>query len=175
METDPEITLALLNVMLPYPELFLHVHTPKPYYEDEMSQQEEPRIRGLLETHPAGKRALFTTEFLPDAGTLELTHAADVGFLFHPIHTGSVSAATKQFVSTRRPLVVTDSTHATDLRGGVERVSGFDTSAFAHTVVALARDPDKRARLAAEMQAEYDRINMHAVAREYVELFRSLA
>jgi len=53
-------------------------------------------------------------------------------------------------------------------------VEGFDAWAFAHKAIMLALDREKRARLEVEMQKEYDRMNMHAVAKEYIDLFRSL-
>jgi hypothetical protein len=169
-----EIATAMLSAMEPHSSLFLHMHTPKPYYSDASVENEETRLRHLFSSHRVGSRARLTTDFLHDTATLDIAHAADVGFLYHPIHTNSVSAATKQFVSGRRPLVVTGSTHAWDLKGGVERVEGFDAWAFAHKAIMLALDREKRARLEVEMQKEYDRMNMHAVAKEYIDLFRSL-
>ena len=167
----PEIAAAMLNAMLPHPSLWLVMHTPRPYYPE---GQDEARLRHLFTTHPAGTRVRFSTDFVPDHETLDIAYAADVGFLYHPIHTGSVSAATKQFVSARRPLVVTGSAHAWDLKGGIERVDGFDAWTFAQRTVELALDRDKQARLRGEMQREYDRMNMHTVAKQYVDLFRSL-
>jgi glycosyltransferase involved in cell wall biosynthesis len=170
----PEIATAMLNAMARHPSLFLHMHTPRPYYADDSVLQDEAKLRGIFGAHEVGERTRFTTDFLPDTETLNLAYAADLGFLYHPIHTESVSAATKQFVSARRPLVVTGSTHAWDLNGGIERVDGFDAWTFAHKTVELALDRNKRASLTEEMKAEYERMNMHTVAQQYIDLFGSI-
>jgi hypothetical protein len=167
----PEIATALLAAMRPHPQLFLHMHTPKPYYTDAIVLGEEERLQRIFQGQP---NVRFSTEFLQDIRTLDLAYAADVGFLYHPINTQSVSAATKQFVAARRPLVVTSSTHAWDLKKGVEVVDGFDVWMFAHKIVSLALDTEKRAALEKSMQLEYERLNMDTVAKQYIDLFRSL-
>ena len=87
-------------------------------------------------------------------------------------NTGSVSAATKQFVSGRTPLVITGSSHASDLQGGVVRVEGFDPADLAEAALSLARDERRRAALREEAEREYARLNMNEVARRLAELLQ---
>jgi len=164
----PEITAAMLVAIAPHPKLFMHIHTPWPFNTAD-AHVDEPRIRTLVDDHP---RVRFSTRFLPERDTLDIARAADLGFVYHSIHTGSVSAATKQFVSARRPLVITASNHVSDLQG-VERVNSFDPDAFARAVVDVARSPERLTTLQTQAEAEYDRLNMHATARQYIALFRS--
>jgi hypothetical protein len=151
-------------------ELRVHMQTPWPFSG---ARDEEQALRSAAGRHP-GVRIQVSTEFLPDADLLDLVAASDVGFLFHGKDTGSVSAATKQFVATRTPLVVTRSTHASDLVNGVVRVASHDVGEFARECVRVAQDRARRSSLAAGMQVEYERINMAAVARVYAGIFREM-
>ncbi len=85
-----------------------------------------------------------------------------------------MSAATKQFVSTRVPLVVTDSTHSSDVSGGVVRVGGVDVVAFCKAVIETVKNEGLRKQLSQELQNEYERFNMNAVAEQYLKMFKGL-
>lgn len=166
----PTVARAFVEAVTGHPNLFVNFHNPWPFDTDGVQGEENT----LLEVIYGNPQFKFSKEFLPEDQTLDLAWVSDVGFTLHNIHTGSVSAATKQFVSARRPLVVTNSSHASDLRKGVERVDSFDCGTFARAAVALAEDAARRAALEAEMTLEYERMNMDAVARKYVALFEAL-
>lgn len=151
---------------------FIFVQAPWPYTNHDAAWEQEVRIRQALEKIPDRQR--FSTDFLPEIDLLDRVRASDLGFLFHPFHTGSVSAATKQFVSARVPLVVTGSTHASDLRDGICRVESFDVVDFARQVDAVVRDRDRREAMRQGMIREYDRMNMNTVAGQYHDLFNQL-
>jgi len=155
------------------PAILWQVQTPWPY-SSKGAAEEEAAIRKVLAKYPDAL-VRFSTEFLEEQALLDRVYASDLGFLFHGSNTGSVSAATKQFVSARTPLVITASTHGADLRGGVHRVPSFDPRAFAREVVSVARNASKRAELGAMMEEEYRRICMDTVADAYVALFRELS
>ena len=167
----PEITKAMLDAIEGFPALHVHIHTPWPY-DTEGVDNEEARTREVMARHGC-KWITFSKNFLPEQGVLDLVRASDLGFIYHGFHTNSVSAATKQFVSARRPLVVTPSSHSSDLEGGVVRAS-FEPTNFAEVVVAVATNPEWRSRLQSEMEIEYARLNMTATATKYLELFESL-
>lgn len=140
----------------------VHVQTPWPFNPVGADvAAEDAALRQVRGAH-------VSTAFLPERELLDLVHASDLGFVFHGIDTGSVSAATKQFVSARTPLIVTGSTHASDLQG-VLRVPGFSVEAFVNEVVRVAQDGPYRERMREAMRAEYERINMDVVAKRYVE------
>jgi hypothetical protein len=167
----PTIARAFVEATAGHDNLFVNFHTPWPFDTGGV-QAEEDALRAIIDQNPQFK---FSKEFLPEEETLALARASDVGFNLHNIHTGSVSAATKQFVSARRPLVITSSNHVSDLKRGVLKVDSFDCGTFARAAVSLAENPQQRQLLEEEMGAEYERINMNAVARKYLALFEALA
>lgn len=167
----PEIAHAVLGAVAQYPDVHVRVHTPWPY-DDTDAKREEDRVREVLRPH-AG-RASLSTEFLSEGDLLDLVRASDLGFVYHGFDTWSVSAATKQFVSARRPLVVTGSSHASDLTGGIVRTHTFDPVHFAQSVASVVANRTWTAYLQKEMEQEYERLNMTAVAKRYIDLFEKL-
>jgi len=168
----PELAMAMLNAIAGHPKLHVRIHTPWPY-DDAGAGAEEASVRAVMNAHGC-KNMSFSKEFLPEHEALDLAHASDLGFVFHGFHTRSVSAATKQFVSAGRPLVVTGSSHASDLRMGVVRIGSFDPAEFAREVVSVATNTEAMAGLQRDATHEYDRLNMDVVAKQYVELFEQL-
>ena len=156
-------------------EHFLQVLAPLPFHGD--ATGEEVRVRRVVASYPdlAG-RVLFSTDFRTEVEVLDRIYASDVGFVFHRQDTGSVSAAAKLFVATRRPFVVTSSSHVSDVRarGGASCVESRSPDALADEVWRLARDGAARDRVRAAADAEYEKICMDAVARRYRDLLREL-
>lgn len=154
-----------------------HVHVQAPWpFDVPGAGAEREHARMLDVVGRSGGRATYSAEFLSRGRLLELAHAADLGFVFHGKHTGSVSAATKLFVAGRTPLVVSASSHASDMGGGVVRAPCVeDVGAFAATVARLASDRSSREVLRSEAEVEYQRINMAAVAARYARCFESLS
>lgn len=166
-------TLDVLLSQAKDPRLLFQIQMPWHFSDQDTSRAEDTTVRAVMARYPQA-RVRFSTEFLSEKELLDRVYASDLGFLFHGQHTNSVSAATKQFVSARCPLVITESTHGADLRGGVVRVPGFDPAHFASEVLRVAGDVRIRDELQTDMKNEYDRINMDTVAGEYIKLVRSL-
>lgn len=148
--------------------IFLQVLTPLPC---DGNAGERRRVEKVLAKSDIP--SFFSTDFRSDAELMDRVHVSDLGFLFHGEHTGSVSAATKTFVSARTPFVITQSTHASDIRSGVVRVPGFDPGPFADVVNQLIGDP-RILGLRQDLEIEYARLSMDVVTAKYLALFRSL-
>lgn len=164
----PEQVEALVPLVRSDMSLLLQLLCP-PHYSDTSKAQEraiEAAIGDVVNVR-------FVHDFLPRDEVLDRIAASDVGFLYHPVDTGSVSAATKQFASARCPLVVTGSTHDADMQDGVV-VAGMSLNEFATQVVALAKDEPRRVALAAGMEREYARLRMGEIAKRYKMLFEEL-
>lgn len=117
--------------------------------------------------------ARWISEFSPEAEILDRVSASDLGVMYHAHDTGSCSAASKMFVSTRRPLLVTSSNHDSDIRSA-DRISGCSLSDFTRRALELLDDAPRRAQLASDMERDYERMNMRAVAARYLELFKEI-
>jgi hypothetical protein len=154
-----------------YSSATFQVLTPLPF--NDTSDAQAQAVYEVLAKYPNAP-VIFSTTFRPEQELLDRVYASDLGFLFHGQHTGSVSAATKQFVSARCPVVVTGSSHAADLNDGVVRLDEFNTVKFAHGVLTAASNADYLAQLRHGIAFEYERLNMNAVAHRYIDLFNSL-
>jgi glycosyltransferase involved in cell wall biosynthesis len=168
----PEVVAAVVDAISPS-GMLVYVQAPWPADSaGALAQREDASMRRTVQGREAQVR--FSTDFLPEARLLDLIHASDLGFVFHGIDTGSVSAATKAFISGRCPVVITGSSHSADMIRGVKRVSGFDPRIFGQEVVKIASDAGLLEKLRAGVEAEYQRLNMDAVAKLYVEEFGRL-
>jgi glycosyltransferase involved in cell wall biosynthesis len=165
----PELARALAVQTDELREVFVNFQTPLPFL---IVNDEELRLRISMH-HFAPGAYRYSTDFLSRTDLADLVYASDLGFVFHPADTGSVSAAVRQFTSSRCPLVVNSSSHSSDLRG-VERVNGFDLETFTRMVVRTALNKERLVELKNQTVKEYERINMDAVAAQYLSLFRSL-
>ena len=167
----PDVVERLADV-LPS-EMVIRVQSPPQFSAvGKAHYQQDVAMRRAAEKWPG--RVILSLDFLPERDLTDLVHASDLGFLYHPIDTGSVSAATKQFVSGRTPVVVTGSTHAVDVVRGVRRVGSFEVDVFAKEVVRIAADAGLLEKLRKGIALEYERINMDVVAKKYVEEFQKL-
>jgi len=131
------------------------------------NESEEREIKSILA--PLKDRSFFTTDFLDQRTISDRLALSDLGFVFHPHHTGSVSGVTKQFVSAQCPVVMTHSSHSSDLREGVVRVQSFYVAQFVKAVLAV--DDSTIESLRAGMAREYDRLKSTAIAGKYLNLF----
>lgn len=149
--------------------IFLQILTPIPCNGDADEVKQVKKVLAKFDTPH-----FFSTDFRPDEELLDRVHVSDLGFLFHGEHTGSVSAATKTFVSARTPFVITQSTHVSDIRGGVVRVPDFAPGPFADVVKQLIGDPQRIFGLRQDLKIEYARLLMDVVAAKYIALFKGL-
>jgi len=164
----PEVCDQVLRQAASFPEVFVVAQTPIPFAGDPSGLA--PVMQRVFAGRWNGKLSM---DFLPSADLLDFAYAADVGFVFHPIHTGSVSAATKPFMAARRPLVVTESNHSSDVQGGCVRVASFDPAVFARTVIETALSEPTRLTLESAAQAEYEKMHMGVIAKAYADLLRA--
>lgn len=121
-----------------------------------------------------GDRVIWIRDWLPEEEMLSRLRACDFGARYRIDDTWGVSSAAHQWVSVRLPLALSASNHMGDLQGGVLRSASNNVKDFAATVARLASDEKLRWHLSAEMEVEYQRLNMNVVAQRYLKLFESL-
>ena len=132
------------------------------------------KIHEAAIAHGVRDRAILIHNWLPRDEVNRRLQASDVGFLFAGMHTGSSSAANKDCISARLPLVTTDSNHHWDIRKGVLRSAGTDLLQFPIYVMKLVGDADLRARLQQEMRELYAEQNWDTVIEKHLELYRKV-
>ena len=146
----------------------MQVRTPWPFVGDASGEEAAVREAIAAQSHI---KVEFTTDFLPEEDLLDRVRASDLGFLYYDQDTASSSAAVRQFVAARTPVMCTDSSHTGDILGGVRRGTK-NVGGFAQQVAALMREPEALAPMRVEMEAEYARLNMDEIARRYAtEIF----
>lgn len=163
------VTDTLLRQMRD-PKVLIYAHGSPPL--GQVAVADEGKLRLLEKRH--GGRLVFCSEFLLEEQLLDLVAASDLGFVYHGVDSGSVSGATKQFVAARCPLVVTSSSHASDLKKGVSRVPSKDVFPFCREVVRLAGDAASRAHLRLEMEENYAALNWDVTADKFVDALSRL-
>lgn len=168
----PELVEAILKqpTWSEMKDFHLWIQTPAPFAGDQ--EKQIPAVNAVLEKY-GRTRVTFSTKFLSEQELLDHVYASDIGFIFHGQNTNSASAATKQFVSARTPLITTGSSHSSDVREGVARIATFDVDVFAREMLTIARDDVRMGGLRTGMEREYERLNMDTVAAQYAEIFRS--
>jgi hypothetical protein len=163
----PEVAVELLAQNA---GIFVQMICPSHFSGESMG--EVSRMRDIASVYQGTLR--WSPEFIPASEVLDRVAASDLGFVYHPVNTGSCSAATKPFVSARCPVVLTPSNHSSDVREGAYRVPGYDLGEFTRAVVAVARDAHMMHQLRDGMQRDYERLNMTRVAQMYVDVYRKI-
>lgn len=162
----PAVVDALLKRL--DPEIHLQLILPPSFHGPD--EAEEDNLHDAIEPH-GFHRVTWIKEFIPERELLDRLYASNLGFRYTPTDTGSVSAATKAFVSARCPVVVTKSTHTADIEDGVLRTSSFDVWEMADAIARIIGDMRMLDNYAMGTRREYERLNMKAVAKQYLELF----
>jgi hypothetical protein len=134
---------------------------------------DEPKLRLLEQRFPG--RLQFTTDFLPEEDLLDFISASDLGFVYHGVDSGSVSGATKQFVSARMPVVITSSSHASDLKKGIVRVSGRDATSFCREVARVIDNVTLQEHLKLEQEQNYIELNWEVTGDKFVDVLSKLS
>lgn len=168
-----EVVLHLAPLMRDDPSLYLQLLcTYNGFADPSEGQRMEQTIRNQAAAYGLNDRLILVTDWLSRDEINERLSASDVGFLFAPMHTGSSSAANKDFIAARVPLVLSDSNHHWDIRQGVIRTTGtLDVLSFVQTLVSVARDKSLCERLRGEMRDLYSKQNWDVAVNRHVELY----
>ncbi len=164
----PETALGLLT-RLP---ANAHLQLICPSHFSGESGVEAHKLSAVVDANPT--RMMWTSSFIPAREMLDRVAASDLGFVYHPVNTGSCSAATKPFVSARCPVVVTSSNHASDVREGAFRTPSLDIPGFTDAVASVVNNTHSLEHFRAGMQRDYERLNMRRVAEQYLDVFRRI-
>jgi hypothetical protein len=131
-------------------------------------------IKRVAAEYHIGQQIHLISEFLPPLEVMNRLWLSDVGFLYIGTDTYSSSAAVRQFVSARLPLVINNSTHFADLHRGVVRVEGFQIGEFSDAVWDTCQDANLRQKLSMEHVRTYQQYIWPAFGERHLSIYRKL-
>ena len=164
---------GFLTHMLPYlkahDDLVVQLLTSLHSLNNECSQVSE-KIKTIIRQNHLENRVIHITDFIPQAELNERLYLSDVGFLWAEIETTSSSASLKEFVSSRLPLVKTNSSHHHDLNTGCITTEK-NMPQFVNSIMTLYNSRDTLDKLRADMSQHYEVTNYDRTIAYYMEIF----
>lgn len=131
--------------------------------------RENSNIKSVIDTFDLHDQVIHMTSFLPQEELSERLWISDLGYLWSGITTSSSSAASKEFITSRLPLVVTDSNHYHDMNIGVTRTP-MDKDVFVNTILSTITNPHLN-EMRQQLQTAYDQLNYNNSILKHVEVF----
>lgn len=131
--------------------------------------RENTNIKSVIDTFELHNQVTHITSFLPQEELSERLWISDLGYLWSGITTSSSSAASKEFVTSRLPLVVTDSNHYHDMNVGVVRTP-MDKDVFVNTILNTLSTSSLN-NMRQELETTYDQLNYNNSILKHVEVF----
>ena len=129
-------------------------------------------VKKIFEKNDVLNRVIWKTEFLHEQEMLERLALSDVGFLYAPVDTGSISAAAKEFVSARLPVVISNSTHFQEMQIGCLKVPKT-ASDMMDGIQELLDSNVLRNKLELELNELYGETNYDKVTDKHLEIYNS--
>lgn len=128
------------------------------------------KIKNIINENKLQDKVIHITEYLPQEELNERLFLSNLGFLWSGIETTSSSAALKEFVSSRLPLVKTNSNHLHDINVGCITVNK-DMNIFVNKVIETYNNKEILDNLRIEMEGCYHKINYNEVIGKFMEIF----
>lgn len=144
-----------------------------PHFNQDLAPYAQQTTASLAESaRQIGRNRLAHISSYPsDDELLERIQLSDLGYVWCPMHTGSMSAAGALFSSARVPLVATDSTHYLYLGEGTIHAPKSSMPTFVKLIQQTVEDEAGRAKLAAEQEKVYQERNYRATAKQHIDLY----
>lgn len=131
---------------------------------------ERDKVLDIINTNRLHDKVIHITDYIPQAELNERLYLSDLGFLYAGIETTSSSASLKEFVSSRLPVVKTDSTHHHDITAGSITTSK-DMSTFTNKIIEVYKNRSNLNELSEQMNNYYNEINYDKVALKFMDIF----
>jgi hypothetical protein len=116
------------------------------------------KITSIVKENNLESQFIHITDYISQKELNERLYLSDVGFLWSGIETTSSSASLKEFVSSRLPLVKTNSTHYHDIISG-SITTEQEINIFCNKIIQLILDNNRCALLKEEMNENYNSLN----------------
>lgn len=128
------------------------------------------KIQEVINSHGLKNQVIHITDYIPQLELNERLYMSDIGFLWSGIETTSSSASLKEFVSSRLPVVKTNSTHYHDIKTGCITTDQNMTN-FVRAISDVVMDKTRLNRLTSEMESTYKDMNYDSIIRKFIEAF----
>ena len=132
--------------------------------------EEYNKIRRVVSENGIESQVIHVTEYIPQQELSERLFLSDLGFLWSGIETTSSSASLKEFVSSRLPVVRTNSSHYHDIESGCE-ITGQDMGQFISAIEGLISNKEKLTTLKNYMNKNYEEMNYKNIISKFLEVF----
>lgn len=132
--------------------------------------KENIHIKNIINDHNLDDRVVHITEFLSQQELSERLWCSDLGYLWSGISTTSSSAAGKEFITSRLPLVTTTSSHYHDLSDGVVKTD-MNKTLFVEKIFDVLHDNAQLYKLSNEFEILYSTLNYDTLINKHLEIF----
>ena len=132
--------------------------------------EEYNKIRSVVSENGIESQVIHVTEYIPQQELSERLFLSDLGFLWSGIETTSSSASLKEFVSSRLPVLRTNSSHYHDIESGCE-ITGQDMGQFISAIEDLILNKEKLTALKKSMNKNYEEMNYKNIISKFLEVF----
>jgi len=144
-----------------------------PHFNQDLAAYAQQTTASLAESaRQIGRNRLHHVSSYPsDDELLERLQLSDLGYVWCPMHTGSMSAAGAMYTSARIPLVATDSTHYLYLGDGTTHAPKSSMPGFVKLIQETVENEAERVKLTQAQETVYQERNYRATAKKHIELY----
>lgn len=132
---------------------------------------EKENIEKVIRENSLEAQVFHITDFLSQEELSERLYLSDLGYLWSGIITTSTSAAGKEFITARLPLVATTSTHYHDLTIGTVKTE-MNKELFISKIIETINNKNLLNDLSEKMDLHYSQINNNNVILQHLEAYK---
>jgi glycosyltransferase involved in cell wall biosynthesis len=169
-----EVLEQLAPRLQQHSHIMMQLILPANFLNQEGKDYVHQEIQRVAAEYHIGRQIHLVAEFLPPLDVMNRLWLSDLGFLYIGQDTYSSSAAIRQFISARLPLVVNSSSHFADVRRGVVRVDSFHLAEFSDAVWDTLQDAELCQKLSLEHARTYEQYVWPIFGERHLNIYRKL-
>lgn len=130
------------------------------------------KIKKVISVNHIQDKVIHITDYVTQKELNERLYLSDIGFLWAGMETTSSSASLKEFVSSRLPLVKTNSNHHHDVSVGCI-TTDKDMHKLVEKIIELYNNKNRLTFLRLEMEEFYNNVNYDKTIIKFIDIFNS--
>lgn len=163
---------GIVDYLNKYDDIIVQMLTSFHSISNQQCIDENARIKEVINVNNIHKQVIHITDYLPQDELSERLYLSDLGFLWAGIETSSSSASLKEFVSSRLPIVKTNSSHHHDITAG-SITTDKEMNKFIDKIIEVYNDRGGLNKLTAEMEDCYNQINYNQNINKFIDILFS--